>query len=110
MEFPPLTSLSEADARATITAAGFKAGQVTSGSLTGLASGTVISSSPVAGDEAMAGSSVNLVVMTGTVVIVNYSGWTVQAAKDALATSDVLLAAEEAPGTPRAWAPIRPRR
>ena len=105
MGFPPLTSLSEADARATITAA-----QVTSRSLAGLASGTVISSSPAAGDEAMAGSSVNLVVVTGTVAIVNYSGWTVQAAKDALATSDVLLAAEEAPGTPRAWAPIRPRR
>jgi serine/threonine-protein kinase len=88
---PPLEGLSEADARAAIEAAGLKVGQITSRSVPGKAEGTVISSSPAAEEEVIVGSTVDLVTATGRVTIINYVGFTLQAATDSITGPSVQL-------------------
>lgn len=88
---PPLEGLSEADARAAIEAAGLTVGQITSRSVPGKAEGTVISSSPVAEESVIVGSTVNLVTATGRVPIINYVGFTLQAATDSITGPSIQL-------------------
>jgi serine/threonine protein kinase len=88
---PPLEGLSEADARAAIEAAGLRVGQITSRSVPGKAEGTVISSSPVADESVIVGSTVNLVTATGRVPIINYVGFTLQAATDSITGPSIQL-------------------
>jgi serine/threonine-protein kinase len=90
---PPVEGLSEADARASIEAAGLKVGQITSRSVPGKAEGTVISSSPLAEESVIVGSTVNLVTATGRVAIINYVGFTLQAATDSIQGPSVQLTA-----------------
>ena len=90
---PPVEGLSEADARASIEAAGLKVGQITSRSVPGKAEGTVISSSPLAEESVIVGSTVNLVTATGRVAIINYVGFTLQAATDSIQGPSVQLSA-----------------
>ncbi|WP_100812565.1 Stk1 family PASTA domain-containing Ser/Thr kinase [Microbacterium sp. BR1] len=90
---PPVEGLSEADARASIEATGLKVGQITSRSVPGKAEGTVISSSPLAEESVIVGSTVNLVTATGRVAIINYVGFTLQAATDSIQGPSVQLTA-----------------
>ena len=90
---PPLEGLSEADARAAIQAAGLQVGQITSRSVPGKSEGTVISSSPAAEENVIVGSPVNLVTATGRVAIINYVGFTLQAATDSIQGPSVGLTA-----------------
>ncbi|PZU38732.1 MAG: Stk1 family PASTA domain-containing Ser/Thr kinase [Microbacterium sp.] len=100
VDIPPLTGLNEVDARAAIESAGLTVGQITSRSVANLAAGTVISANPTEGTEVIRGSTVDLVTATGRVVIINYVGFTLQAATDALQGPDVGLTVEpiEDPG------------
>ncbi|HAQ59924.1 MAG TPA: Stk1 family PASTA domain-containing Ser/Thr kinase [Microbacterium sp.] len=88
---PPLEGLSEADARAAIQGAGLVVGQITSRSVPGRSEGTVISSSPEADTRVIVGSRVDLVTATGRVPIINYVGFTLQAATESLTGPDVQL-------------------
>ncbi len=90
---PPLEGLSEADARAAIEAAGLTVGQISSRSVPGKAEGTVISSSPAAEESVIVGSPVNLVTATGRVPIINYVGFTLQAATESIQGPSVGLTA-----------------
>ncbi len=90
---PPVEGLSEADARAAIEGAGLTVGQITSRSVPGKAEGTVISSSPLAEESVIIGSTVNLVTATGRVAIINYVGFTLQAATDSIQGPTVGLTA-----------------
>lgn len=90
---PPLEGLSETDARAAIEAAGLQVGQITSRSVPGKAEGTVISSTPAAEENVIVGSPVDLVTATGRVAIINYVGFTLQAATDSIQGPSVGLTA-----------------
>jgi serine/threonine protein kinase len=88
---PPLEGLAEADARAAIESAGLVVGQITSRSVPGRAQGTVISSSPTADTSVIVGTRVDLVTATGRVPIINYVGFTLQAATDSIEGPSVQL-------------------
>ena len=88
---PPVEGLSEADARAAIEGAGLKVGQITSRSVPGKAEGAVISATPAAEESVIVGSTVNLVTATGRVPIINYVGFTLQAATDSITGPSVQL-------------------
>ncbi len=90
-EVPDLNGKSEADARAAIEAAGLKVGAVNSANNASLDAGVVISASPAAGSIVAKGSTVSLVVATGRVVLINYVGFTVDAAKAQLEAPDSQL-------------------
>ena len=90
-EVPDLNGKSEADARAAIEAAGLKVGAVNSANNASLEAGVVISASPAAGSIVAKGSTVSLVVATGRVVLINYVGFTVDAAKAQLEAPDSQL-------------------
>ncbi len=90
-EVPDLNGRSEADARAAIEAAGLKVGAVNSANNASLDAGVVISASPAAGSIVAKGSTVSLVVATGRVVLINYVGFTVDAAKAQLEAPDSQL-------------------
>lgn len=77
---PTLVGLDEANARTALQSAGLAVGTVTPKNDPALAKGTVISADPPAGTSIAAGSTVNMVVATGLVVIVNVTGYTVDAA------------------------------
>ena len=67
-----------------------------------LAAGTVISADPASGTEVAVGTVVNLVVASGLVTIVDYTGYTVDAATRELEAPDIALVVETAedPGCP----------
>ena len=90
-EVPDLNGKREADARAAIEAAGLKVGAVNSANNASLDAGVVISASPAAGSIVAKGSTVSLVVATGRVVLINYVGFTVDAAKAQLEAPDSQL-------------------
>lgn len=88
---PPLEGKSEAEARAAIEAAGLKVGQVRSVNDPSLGAGVVISAAPADGSTVAKGSTVALVVATGRVVLINYVGFTVDAARAQLEGPDSQL-------------------
>lgn len=92
---PPVEGLSTDDARAALEAAGLQIGQISARSVPGLAEGQVISSSPVAGDEVIVGSVVNLVTATGRVALKNYVGFTLESATAEIEGPDVALTVEQ---------------
>ena len=59
----------------------------------GKAEGTVISSSPAADESVIVGSPVDLVTATGRVPIINYVGFTLQAATESIQGPSVGLTA-----------------
>ena len=91
---PPLEGLLEAPARAAIEAAGLSIGAITQRNDPALAAGTVISSDPESGRRGRPGHSVNLVLATGRIVILDYRGFTVDAATRALEGEDSQLFVE----------------
>ncbi|WOQ69690.1 Stk1 family PASTA domain-containing Ser/Thr kinase [Microbacterium limosum] len=92
---PPVEGLSTDDARAALESAGLQIGQISARSVPGLAEGQVISSSPVAGDEVIVGSVVNLVTATGRVALKNYVGFTLESATAEIEGPDVALTVEQ---------------
>jgi serine/threonine-protein kinase len=93
---PPLEGLGEEAARTAITDAQLAVGAVTPRNDPDLAKGTVISSDPASGSKQPLGTVVNLVVATGLVTIVDYTGYTVDAAKAALSAPSIALTVETA--------------
>ncbi|MBA8817097.1 serine/threonine-protein kinase [Microbacterium halimionae] len=79
-EVPTLEGLTEADARTALEAAGLKVGTITPQNDADLAAGTVISASARADSEVPPGTIVNMVVATGRVVLVDVTGYTIDAA------------------------------
>ena len=90
-DVPELQGKTEADARAAIEAAGLRVGLVTSTNNPSLAAGIVISATPEAGTKVAKNSTVSLLVATGRVILINYVGFTVDAAKAQLEGPDSQL-------------------
>ncbi len=88
---PTLQGLGEDAARSALETAKLAAGSVTPRNDPGLAAGTVLSSTPAAGTEVAVGTVVNLVVATGMVTIVDYAGYTVEAAQRELSDPSIGL-------------------
>ncbi|SDO34523.1 serine/threonine protein kinase [Microbacterium sp. ru370.1] len=78
---PSLEGISETEARNALQAAGLSVGSIRRTTDPALAAGTVISASADAESQLAKGTAVNLVVASGQVVIVNYTGYTLDAAK-----------------------------
>jgi len=99
---PALEGLGSDAARSALGAAQLAVGAVTPLNDPDLAAGTVISADPAPGSEVAIGTVVNLVVASGLVTIVDYKGYTVEAAKrelEAAETALVVVTAED-PGCP----------
>jgi eukaryotic-like serine/threonine-protein kinase len=77
---PTVVGLDEAAARSALQAAGLTVGTVTPQNDPSLAKGSVISSDPAAQKSVPAATPVNMVVATGLVVLVDVTGYTVDAA------------------------------
>ncbi|MDQ1123926.1 Stk1 family PASTA domain-containing Ser/Thr kinase [Microbacterium trichothecenolyticum] len=88
---PTLDGINESEARSAIEAAGLSVGSIRRQNDPALAGGTVISSSVEQGAAVAKGTTVNLVVASGQVVIVDYTGYTVDAAKRGLESTDKQL-------------------
>ena len=88
---PTLVGLSEAAARDALEQVGLVAGAVTPRNDPDLAAGTVIAADAAAGTQQPVGTVVNLVVATGQVTIVDYTGYTVDAATTALQAPEINL-------------------
>ncbi|WP_345801009.1 Stk1 family PASTA domain-containing Ser/Thr kinase [Microbacterium sp. AZCO] len=91
---PPLEGLSEDAARSALQDLGLSVGAVTPRNDPGLAADTVISADPASNSSVPLGTVVNLVVATGNVTIVDYTGYTVDAAKAALEAPTIGLTVE----------------
>ena len=99
---PPLEGLGQDAARAALTSAGLAVGAVTPRNDPDLAAGTVMSADPASGTEVAVGTVVDLVVASGLVTIVDYTGYTVEAATRELEAPSVALVVQtvEDPGCP----------
>jgi serine/threonine-protein kinase len=99
---PTLEGISEDAARGALAEAGLTIGTITQRNDPGAAAGTVLEADQVAGAKVGVGSTVNLVVASGRVVIVDYTGYTVDAATRLLESADIGLTVltEQDPGCP----------
>lgn len=77
---PPLEGLGEDEARSSLENAGLSVGSIRRQNDPALPAGTVISADLESGTDVARGTTVNLVVASGQVVIVDYTGYTVDAA------------------------------
>lgn len=91
---PVVVGLSQDAATDALSQVGLSLGTVTKRNDPSLAAGTVISASPTQGEDAPVGSSVDLVVATGRVVINDVTGYTVEAATRELEGAAVQLTVE----------------
>jgi len=91
---PALTGLTQETAAQALEKVGLKVGTVTSRNDPALDAGIVIAADPAGGDEAAVGSSVDLVVATGRVLINDVTGYTVEAATRELEAPDTQLTVE----------------
>ncbi|MFT4231040.1 MAG: Stk1 family PASTA domain-containing Ser/Thr kinase [Microbacterium sp.] len=91
---PELAGKSRKSATKALTAAGLALGAVTQRNDASLEAGIVISADPAEGSEVDTGTVVDLVVATGRVVIINYVGFTLDAATRALEADDSQLTVE----------------
>ena len=78
---PNLDGITESEARTALQNAGLSVGSIRRQDDPALAAGTIISSSVESGAEVAKGTTVNLVVASGQVVIVDYTGYTLEAAQ-----------------------------
>ena len=78
---PTLDGITESEARTALQNAGLSVGSIRRQDDPALAAGTIISSSVESGAEVAKGTTVNLVVASGQVVIVDYTGYTLEAAQ-----------------------------
>lgn len=88
---PTLVSLSQAEASAALSAAGLGVGSVRNSNDPNLAAGVVISADQTEGSQVPVGTTVNLVVASGKVTLVNMVGYTVAAAQRDLTADDMAL-------------------
>ncbi len=97
---PTLEGITESEARAALESAGLSLGLVQRKPDPALASGVVMSVSVASGTEVAKGTTVNLVVASGTVVIVNYKDYPVDVAKRELESTEKQLTVrtQEDPG------------
>ena len=97
---PTLEGITESEARAALESAGLSLGLVQRKPDPALASGVVMSASVASGTEVAKGTTVNLVVASGTVVIVNYKDYPVDVAKRELESTEKQLTVrtQEDPG------------
>ncbi len=97
---PTLEGITESEARAAIETAGLSLGSIRRQDDPALAAGTVISSTLEAGADVAKGTTVNLVVASGQVVIVDYTGYTLEAAQRELQSDEKQLTVrtQEDPG------------
>ncbi len=91
---PTLVGLSQDAATSALTQVGLTLGTVTKRNDPSLSAGTVISATPEQDQDAPVGSSVDLVVATGRVVINDVTGYTVEAATRELEGAAVQLTVE----------------
>jgi beta-lactam-binding protein with PASTA domain len=101
---PILEGINESEARTALESAGLSLGLVQRKPDPALAAGVVISASVASGTEVAKGTTVNLVVASGTVVIVNYERYPVDVAQRELEATDKQLTVrtQEDPGCPAA--------
>ena len=104
---PALEGLGEDAARSALAAAQLAVGALTPRNDPDLVAGTVLSADPASGTEVAIGTVVNLVVASGLVTIVDYKGYTVDAATRELQAPDIALvvATVEDPGCPASPSP-----
>lgn len=88
---PTLDGINETEARTALTNAGLTVGSIRRQNDAALAAGTVISATAEAGTEIAKGTTVNLVVASGKVVINDYAGYTLDGAKRELESDDKQL-------------------
>ena len=99
---PTLEGITESEARSALENAGLSLGLVQRRPDPALAAGVVMSASVASGTEVTKGTTVNLVVASGTVVIVNYEGYPVDVAQRDLESDEKQLTVrtQEDPGCP----------
>jgi serine/threonine-protein kinase len=97
---PPLVGIPEDAARSALTEAGLNVGTIAQRNDPALAAGTVISADHEAGAEVGVGATVNLVVATGRVVILDYTGYTMDAATRAAEELQLAVVPQEDPACP----------
>ncbi|MGN7969976.1 Stk1 family PASTA domain-containing Ser/Thr kinase [Microbacterium sp. 22296] len=88
---PLLEGINENEARSSIEAAGLSVGSIRRQNDPALAEGTVISSNLESGSAVAKGTTVNLVIASGQVVIVDYTGYTLEAAQRELESDEKQL-------------------
>ncbi|MDQ1082349.1 MULTISPECIES: Stk1 family PASTA domain-containing Ser/Thr kinase [Microbacterium] len=88
---PTLEGINENEARSAIEGAGLSVGSIRRQNDPALAEGTVISSSLESGTAVAKGTTVNLIVASGQVVIVDFTGYTVDAARRELESEEKQL-------------------
>ncbi|WP_285136699.1 Stk1 family PASTA domain-containing Ser/Thr kinase [Microbacterium sp. lyk4-40-TSB-66] len=88
---PTLEGINENEARSSIEAAGLSVGSIRRQNDPALAEGTVISSNLESGAAVAKGTTVNLVIASGQVVIVDYTGYTLEAAQRELESEEKQL-------------------
>lgn len=99
---PTLEGITESEARAALESTGLSLGLVQRRPDPALAGGVVMSASVASGTEVAKGTTVNLVVASGTVVIVNYEGYPVDVAQRELESDDkqLVVTTQEDPACP----------
>ncbi|MDQ1138477.1 serine/threonine protein kinase [Microbacterium sp. SORGH_AS 1204] len=104
---PTLEGINENEARSAIEGAGLSVGSLRRQNDPALAEGTVISANLESGTAVAKGTTVNLVIASGKVVIVDYTGYTLQAAQRELTSDEKQLTVktEEDPGCRAATPP-----
>ncbi|MCK6066260.1 MULTISPECIES: Stk1 family PASTA domain-containing Ser/Thr kinase [Microbacterium] len=104
---PTLAGLPEESARQAITDAGLTVGAIRQRNDPSAAGGTVLETDQPEGATVPLGTTVNLVVATGRVVIVDYAGYTLDAATRELQSPEIQLTVvtEEDPACPAAATP-----
>ncbi|MCI9857804.1 Stk1 family PASTA domain-containing Ser/Thr kinase [Microbacterium proteolyticum] len=88
---PTLEGINENEARSSLEAAGLTVGSIRRQNDPALAEGTVISSTLESGSAVAKGTTVNLVIASGQVVIVDYTGYTLEAAQRELESEEKQL-------------------
>lgn len=99
---PTLEGITESEARAALESAGLSLGLVQRKPDPALAAGVVMTASVASQTEVAKGTTVNLVVASGTVVIVNYTDYPVEVAQRELESDEKQLTVrtQEDPGCP----------
>lgn len=99
---PTLEGITESEARAALESAGLSLGLVQRKPDPALAAGVVMTASVASQTEVAKGTTVNLVVASGTVVIVNYKDYPVEVAQRELESDEKQLTVrtQEDPGCP----------
>lgn len=91
---PTLLNLTRDEATAALTDAGLQLGSVRTRNHPTLAAGTVLETSADTGDELAMGTTVDIVVASGTVTLVDLTGYTVEAAQRELENENLQLVPE----------------